>query len=167
MSGLSNGEVSIDSACQGCGYQRCVWETFKDDNEEYLCLLRSKISEGRRPGEVRKLVYRDITRSMHGTMGSGVRRKLPNCVEDNVRRMFPSNDGKYMGYKDKWGVRMRIIMGTRYSTVKCGLQWYWQWHLTLVQGISQSECRNRTAALSRPVFVGVVLRRCCQDWRWT
>ena len=62
---------------------------------------KSDISEGRRPGEVRKLVYRDITRSMHGTMGSEVWRRLPNCVEDNVRRMFPLDDGKYMGYKDK------------------------------------------------------------------
>ena len=101
MSSLSNDRVTGDYVCQNCGYHPCVWQTYKEDNEDYLSSLKVEISQGRQSSEVRKQVYRDITRTMHGIMGSGVRRKLPTCVEDNVRRMFPSEDRKYMGYKEK------------------------------------------------------------------
>ena len=101
MSSLSNDRVTGDYVCQNCGYHPCVWQTYKEDNEDYLSSLKGEISQGRQSSGVRKQVYRDITRIMHGIMGSGVRRKLPKCVEDNVRRMFPSEDQKYMGYKEK------------------------------------------------------------------
>ena len=49
----------------------------------------------------RKELYRKVHRTLNfGPMERGDRRKLPNCVEAVVRRIYPETNGRYMGFKD-------------------------------------------------------------------
>lgn len=87
--------------CIYCKGVPCVWSEFQVDNKSMLLSLRRAVESGGRPGKARKTVFQSMSRKINGMMGVGNRRRLPQCVEDNVRKMFPSEDGRYMGYKDK------------------------------------------------------------------
>ena len=87
--------------CAHCRRIICVWSQFADENKCMMMSLRRSVQSGGRAGKARKTVFQQISRQINGNMGVGNRRRLPVCVEDNVRKMFPSEDGKYMGYKDK------------------------------------------------------------------
>ena len=46
------------------------------------------------------MAYRIEARRIHGTLGAGVRKQLPDCVVSGVRELFPDEDSNYMGYKE-------------------------------------------------------------------
>ena len=87
--------------CSYCKRRLCIWVEFMTENSAFLSALHREVKLGERSGKARKTVFQRITRKMNGVMGAGVRKRLPQCVEDNVRSMFPSKDGQYMGYKEK------------------------------------------------------------------
>lgn len=87
--------------CQDCKQNYCVWRNFETSNTNMLLGLRRWVSSSGSPAKARKKVYQCVTRQMNGVMGIGNRKRLPRCVENNVRLMFPSEDGCYMGYKEK------------------------------------------------------------------
>ena len=87
--------------CDMCERTECVWETFKQIEQMLLDDLKVEIKhKDRTPGSARKLLYQKVTRYMNGVMGTGVRERLPKCVENGIRQKFPSDTGRYMGYKD-------------------------------------------------------------------
>ena len=88
-------------SCKHCNHVECVWREFASENKCLISGLRRTVESGGRAGLARKQVFQTISRKINGIMGAGNRRRLPKCVEDNVRRLFPSEDGKYMGYKEK------------------------------------------------------------------
>ena len=87
--------------CKYCKRRPCVWTAFTTDNAAFLSVQHRMVNSGGRARKARKSVFQRITRKLHGVMGAGKRKRLPQCVEDNVRQMFPSKDGRYMGYKEK------------------------------------------------------------------
>ena len=89
------------SLCRHCRRTSCIWRDFTEHNKRTILDLKREVDSGSRPGDARKSLYRIICREMNGVMGAGRRKRLPKCVEDSVRKLFPSEDGKYMGYKDK------------------------------------------------------------------
>ena len=55
--------------------------------------------------EKRKSLYKSISRSLDfGHLEYGECRQLPLCVCNRVRQIFPSKDGKYMGYKETYAI---------------------------------------------------------------
>jgi len=49
--------------------------------------------------EICHALYRDATTFINGYLGKGKRKKLPVCVEGEIRDCFPSKDGVYTGFK--------------------------------------------------------------------
>ena len=50
----------------------------------------------------RKKCYRIFSQYVHGYLGKGVRKQLPSCVLENVRKLFPAEESEeYMGFKDE------------------------------------------------------------------
>ena len=51
----------------------------------------------------RKELYRRVHSAIYfGPMERGDRRRLPNCVEAVMRRIYPETSGRYMGFKDAY-----------------------------------------------------------------
>ena len=51
----------------------------------------------------RKELYGRVHSAINfGPMERGDRRRLPNCVEAVVRRIYPETSGRYMGFKDAY-----------------------------------------------------------------
>ena len=50
--------------------------------------------------EMRKSLYRMFTYVKYGHLGRGVRIPLPKCVTSKIQRMFPAQNGNYMGFKE-------------------------------------------------------------------
>ena len=50
----------------------------------------------------RKKAYKLATMYIHGVLGAGNRMRLPSCVEDGVRALFPPVDGIVMGFREEW-----------------------------------------------------------------
>ena len=50
---------------------------------------------------IRKEGYQNAVRLVHGSLGGGVRVKLPTCIEKGVRAAYPSSIGGYMGFKEE------------------------------------------------------------------
>ena len=48
----------------------------------------------------RKAAYRQFVLWRFGKLGRGNRRVVPSCVVLSIRRMYPSADGQYMGYRN-------------------------------------------------------------------
>lgn len=48
----------------------------------------------------RKKAYQHMSKKIHGTLGLGNRIQLPTCVTENIKRIYPDENGIYMGYKD-------------------------------------------------------------------
>jgi len=88
--------------CMHCREAPCVWLEKKDlmsviDQHEH----RNLPDVDKPPNNTRrKKVYRQMTYIMNnGPMGKGVRKKLPKCVENGARALFPSPS--FMGFKTK------------------------------------------------------------------
>lgn len=87
--------------CDMCQRTECVWEIFKQREQMLLDDLKVEINnKDRTPSSARKLLYQKVTWYMNGAMGTGMRERLPECVENGIRRKFPSETGHYMGYRD-------------------------------------------------------------------
>ena len=51
---------------------------------------------------IRFFYYRKVTEELYGYLGAHNRRRLPDCVVDGVRELFPNPPGiPYTGYSNK------------------------------------------------------------------
>ena len=71
------------------------------NNTEMITGLSRWVSSGGRSAKARKTLYQTVARKVNGVIRMGNRKRLPRCVENNVRKKFPSKDGEYTGYKEK------------------------------------------------------------------
>ena len=86
--------VGDDGCCRYCLQDPCVLQT------EYDALLEigSAMEHRNCPNnEIRFAMYRHMSNAIHGHLGAGNRRQLPNCVEFRIRNMYP--DERYVGYR--------------------------------------------------------------------
>ena len=94
--------VRVVEDCVHCGEDRCVWLA----NKERMVLI-DETEHGYLPDDSkppnnarRKKLYREMTLLLNkGPLGVGVRKKLPRCVENGARALFPSPS--FMGFKNK------------------------------------------------------------------
>ena len=49
----------------------------------------------------RKRAYQIFVSLVYGRLGKNKRVKLPGCVKKGICRYYPSEDGQYMGHRDK------------------------------------------------------------------
>ena len=87
--------------CEHCGCLECVWDQFSIEEGNLLFDLKDRFDSGERPGEIRKTAFRHVTFWLNGPMKRGQRKRLPKCVETNVRKLFPSPNGRYMGFRPR------------------------------------------------------------------
>ena len=80
-----------------------MWEVYGPEIVQQMKSVEEDHStSGRNKNNIiRKAGYQYASRVIFGPLGVGVRKKLPQCVEDGVRSMYPSVDGSFMGYRTK------------------------------------------------------------------
>jgi hypothetical protein len=84
--------------CDPCEFQQMEMEILVQDrnhNEDV------GLDAGERNSKRRKRAYKYATKHKFGVLGRGVRKKLPSCIEDGVRSLFPPVDGKVMGFLEE------------------------------------------------------------------
>ena len=47
------------------------------------------------PRTYRLLAYRNFTSRVHGRLGPGIRRVIPSCIVERIKKQFPEEDGVY------------------------------------------------------------------------
>ena len=88
-------EAMRDVPCHWCRHIPCIFKT------HYETLLEKKESmeaAGKASDEIRFVLYRYMTRIIHGRLGKGVRRQLPKCTEGGIKDFFPGTND-FVGYK--------------------------------------------------------------------
>ena len=93
-------ESDKKEACRFCGEQPCVIDANESAiYEGFLGLLEYfGDADNLLPEEIRFRLYRYASSFLHGTLGSGNRKKLPQCVMTEIRDLAPSKTG-YVGFK--------------------------------------------------------------------
>lgn len=86
--------------CLICNNERaCLWDTYRHALE---ARGRELYAQHRNHKKVRYHLYRYYTSMRHGTLGRGARIKIPDCVEWEIRNLFPDEEGNgYVGFKAK------------------------------------------------------------------
>ena len=91
--------------CSHCGESSCIWFYYRDDVVEAVhnWVDSNTTSNGYRPSNnlIRKECYQIFIRMHHGFLGKGKRKKIPECVLNCIRCLYPDDDGEYMGFKDE------------------------------------------------------------------
>jgi hypothetical protein len=83
--------------CPSCGGHPCVW----DENKEQLMHDNViVVGECATNDKFRFFAYKQMTYIIHGYLGKGQRRQLPECVMNGIRCAWPSEGGAYTGFKD-------------------------------------------------------------------
>jgi hypothetical protein len=84
--------------CVFCCEQNGGWDLAKSKMIEYnSSLLEDTENNGRRCMLYRQMAIRS---NRDKVLGKGDRIQLPECVLSGVRKLFPSDDGEYMGQCD-------------------------------------------------------------------
>ena len=90
--------------CSLCGESPCIWLLYEDTivNMTNEWIDFSTTAEGRPPTNnlARKEAYKCFVRMHHGHLGAGNRQKIPGCVLDHIRGLYPDDNGTYMGFKE-------------------------------------------------------------------
>lgn len=83
----------IVKECIHCGNHPCV----SFDLQPSLASILETYGEWKTKKQVRYLMYCEAVREIFGTgLGKGVRKKVPTCVENMIRKMQP--DKEYTGF---------------------------------------------------------------------
>ena len=101
--GTSNNTNGI---CRTCAMNPCVWvqhyESVLGECKEWKNELEEGTGHRVLNNTCRKFCYRTFSQIIDGFLGQSNRKKLPSCVEQNVRRIFPNENGaQYMGFKSE------------------------------------------------------------------
>jgi hypothetical protein len=86
--------------CKFCDAFPCVLDQglYTSLNMEYDDRLRDTCLTN---GQIRFYLYRHASSWIHGYLGKGIRRELPQCVRDLIRSLSPDPDGNYVGFLSK------------------------------------------------------------------
>lgn len=79
-----------------CGNTICLWEVNKQMIQTTNDLLLSSTATNK---EKRFYSYKQFAYILHGYLGKGHCRQLPQCVVDGVRGLYPDEGGEYTGFK--------------------------------------------------------------------
>jgi len=95
--------------CAVCEGYPCEWEEFAEQLIIQLDLTYPKNGDGKymdnetheelTPRNLRYFLYRQFTVLKWGHLGKRRRVKIPGCVEEKIRELFPDPDGVYVGFK--------------------------------------------------------------------
>ena len=109
---LSDGDIKTDcpspsvegvELCEICGQRPCYFIQIKprilEQHEENP--PDDGLDLAARNSWSRKWAYKLATLYIHGVLGAGNRVRLPSCVEDAVRALFPPVDGIVMGFREE------------------------------------------------------------------
>jgi hypothetical protein len=95
-------EENKDAPCQYCQSVPCLLEDglydFIVEQEQYI--RECDTSEEKTNKEIRYQLYKEATRWMHGHLGKGVRKKIPQCVETEIRDLAPEPGRDYIGFQE-------------------------------------------------------------------
>jgi hypothetical protein len=100
--GLKEDESTGGKECKECCEEPCVWLVKRDEMIDFDCDEHDHMPDAHGPPNNirRKKVYRQMVLYLNeGGTGKGVRVVLPKCVENGVRKLFPSPT--FMGFKAK------------------------------------------------------------------
>ena len=86
--------------CPGCGKAPCILLNILEGLTEHSTYLL-QYHPTNTNAHSRKELYKKATQMLHGCLGKGVRRQLPACIVEEIRKWYPDKDNEYMGYKKK------------------------------------------------------------------
>ena len=93
-------QVFVDDSmkCEYCGLFPCVAVREYDN---MMAIGSDLESENKSNREIRFVLYRYMSMCYNGYLGAGKRKKLPACVEGDIRDHYPKgrDDPDYVGYK--------------------------------------------------------------------
>ena len=87
--------------CLHCGDKPCFWTSYKND---IISSTMTMIDNYLKPNSFfRKKAYQRYVLYKYGRLGKGNRVKIPLCVLEGVRSVWPETDSdNYMGHKDSY-----------------------------------------------------------------
>ncbi len=86
-------------ACKHCLEQPCILRSFLKPRLDQIG--EHYHDAGASNKEIRYELYHQASSFLHGRLGKGVRRILPQCVEGYIKNKYPNAAGQqYVGYKD-------------------------------------------------------------------
>ena len=87
-------EESVDHTdyCSACENEPCLVLEF----DGMLNAMLQEYRDVKTNKEIRHAMYTSAVFRIHGPLGKGVRRKVPNCLEDRIRSLAP--DKEYKGF---------------------------------------------------------------------
>ena len=87
------------TVCLYCGDKPCFWISYKD---EMISSTMTKVDNYLKPNSFfRKRAYQTYVLFKYGRLGKGNRVRVPLCVLEGVRSVWPETDSNnYMGHKD-------------------------------------------------------------------
>ena len=100
----SESEKKGTFVCPKCMDDPCVWENVgKGVHDDVLAHIEENGgSECLTNQNIRFFYYRKVTEKLFGYLGAHNCRRLPDCVVDGVRELFPNPPGiPYTGYSNK------------------------------------------------------------------
>lgn len=90
-----------DVACRQCGGTPCYWIQHAPSVVSKTAVSYPALGLcSDENNEARKQAYKAFTYERYGILGKGKRIRLPHCVMEGVRRIWPDAVGTYMGFKD-------------------------------------------------------------------
>ena len=92
---LEDIEVSVPHKCNYCGNQPCIIK----DLEETLISVKETYGDWNSNKNLRFRMYSECIKHIHGPgLGKGIRKKLPQCLQNEIRLMAPDEDNIYTGF---------------------------------------------------------------------
>jgi hypothetical protein len=90
---------AANGMCLRCLLKPCAIEYY-DLEEQFIDTLLTCQVNHLDDKETRYEMYRLAAREIYGPLGEKVRMKLPDCVVSRIRKLSPSPDGEYVGFKE-------------------------------------------------------------------
>jgi hypothetical protein len=79
--------------CPVCMNSPCLFLQYQDELERHVDIMYPEVTNKQK----RYHMYRHMSRRLHGHLGKGKRKPLPECFTTGLRELFPSED--YVGFK--------------------------------------------------------------------
>ena len=79
--------------CPACMNSPCLFLQYQDELERHVDIMYPEVTNKQK----RYHMYRHMSRRLHGHLGKGKRKPLPECFTRGLRELFPSED--YVGFK--------------------------------------------------------------------
>jgi hypothetical protein len=94
----ANGK-SYSTRCGKCNCVPCVW---RSNELSMIGYDKAENDDKTKPNKCRHQLYGQMALIINGgPTGYGIRLKLPVCVVDGIRELFPDPDAVYVGHKEK------------------------------------------------------------------